>query len=246
MLCVARLSTPLGIRPLRLLVPLKADGVEIVDDWYSMGMRGSGSNTVQLDGAVVAADMALYADRLRPRLRPPPDVPDRAEPSTAGEGRRRIPANVLSPGLHIALTVIAASYLGAASGACDEAIRLVAGTSRADSEVSPRLAGLMVHEARVGWWALEAMLRETTDDSVGTRAQMVTTMLGKRQVILSSIRTAELAMELLGSMSYMNMQNFERTLRDVRAGITHPLTPEETLVAVGRANLVLDSGQPLP
>jgi alkylation response protein AidB-like acyl-CoA dehydrogenase len=230
--CVAQLETPSSTRPLSLLVPLRADGVEIVDDWDSMGMRGSGSNTVRLDDAFVPDDNVMYLDRRRPRLHPASNLPGPP-----------LGLDVLAPGLHISLTVIAASYFGAASGVCDEAIKLAARSARADSPATNRLAGLMINEERVGRWALEAMLRQTTDESLGSREQMVTTMLGKRQVILSSIRTAELAMELLGASSYMRRQTFERALRDVRAGITHPLTPEQTLFTVGRANLALAAAE---
>jgi hypothetical protein len=37
---------------------------------------------------------------------------------------------------------------------------------------------------------------------------------------------------------------FERTLRDVRAGITHPLGPESTLVEVGRSALQAAADSP--
>jgi alkylation response protein AidB-like acyl-CoA dehydrogenase len=82
------------------------------------------------------------------------------------------------------------------------------------------------------------MIRQTTDESLGTREQMVTTMLGKRQIVLSSIHAAELTMEILGSKSYMRNEIFERTLRDVRAGLTHPLPPDQTLLEVGRSALM--------
>ena len=137
------------------------------------------------------------------------------------------------PGLHISLPIIAASYLGAATGVRDLALRKVAGTPEPRAAVA-HLAGLLTHEVRAGWWAMQGIAARTTDDSLGTTAQMVTTMLGKRQIVLSSIRAAELAMELLGSQSYMNDAVFERVLRDVHAGVTHPLPPENTLLEVGR------------
>ena len=88
----------------------------------------------------------------------------------------------------------------------------------------------MTHEFRSAWWALDALIADTTDDALGSEGHFITTMLAKRQVILSSIRIVELAMELLGSRSYMRALPFEQALRDVRAGITHPLSPEKTLL----------------
>jgi alkylation response protein AidB-like acyl-CoA dehydrogenase len=107
----------------------------------------------------------------------------------------------------------------------------------ADDPIRQRLAGLLTHEFRSAWWALDALIADTNDDSLGTEGHFITTMLAKRQVILSSIRIVELAMELLGSQTYMRALPFEQALRDVRAGITHPLAPEKTLLEVGQSAL---------
>ena len=53
-------------------------------------------------------------------------------------------------------------------------------------------------------------------------------------------------MELLGSRSYMRALPFEQALRDVRAGITHPLSPEKTLLEVGRSALRHFAEEPGP
>ena len=101
----------------------------------------------------------------------------------------------------------------------------------------------MTSEFRSAGWALDRLIADTSDESVGCENHFVTTMLAKRQVILSSIRIVELAMELLGSRSYMRSLPFEQALRDVRAGITHPLSPEKTLEEVGRSALDFFAGQ---
>lgn len=223
----ANLLLPEGKRPVSVLAPLQTDGVEILDDWHAMGMRGSGSNSVRFTDVFVPREYALYVDepqRLAQHRRPAPTEP----------GREGAQPGILMPGLHISLPIIAASYLGAATGVRDLALQKVAGTPRAKGPAVAHLAGLLTHEVRAGWWAMQGIAARTTDDSLGTTAQMVTTMLGKRQIVLSSIRAAELAMELLGSQSYMNDAVFERVLRDVRAGVTHPLPPENTLMEVGR------------
>jgi alkylation response protein AidB-like acyl-CoA dehydrogenase len=225
LMCAGRVRTTSGIVPIRLLVPLRAAGVEIADDWSAMGMRASGSNSVILHDAFVPdANAFPFPAQLQPE-REGPSVEEASRGTEVGDGR-------LGGG----------GQTVGRSGAPDQ----LDGLSHrprvpvpSDMPTSPRLAGLMVNEATMGWWVLEAMIRETDDDSVGSVAQMITTLLGKRQIILSAIRTAELAMELLGSMSYRTSATFERTLRDVRAGITHPLTPEETLDAIGKVLLDL-------
>ena len=127
----------------------------------------------------------------------------------------------------------------------DRALRMTASRGEADA-AQLRIAGLLTHEFRSAWWALDALIADSTDDSLGSEGHFITTMLAKRQVILSSIRIVELAMELLGSRSYMRALPFEQALRDVRAGITHPLSPEKTLLEVGSSALEFFSDRSAP
>jgi alkylation response protein AidB-like acyl-CoA dehydrogenase len=251
----AKIGGPDSWRPISVLVPLHAPGVEIVPDWDSMGMRGSGSNSVQMTDAfvpeanVLYLRQALHSTRRRnvgnrdapgPRFDGPGDSPQQP----AADAEQGPQQGMLLPGLHISLAVIASAYLGAASGVRDNALRLIAGTPRAETPATHRLAGLMTQEWRTAQWVLDGLIHETTDVSIGTQQQFVATMVGKRQIVLSSIHIVELAMEMLGAKSYMKDQPFEQALRDVRAGITHPLSPEATLDQVGRTALAWASNHP--
>lgn len=220
-----------------VLIPTSDHRTEILPDWDAMGMRGSGSNAVSFTGVFVPEVNVLYFEPLR-------SLRDLAEPgATTGEAGDQSdapsetqPDATRRPGMQIALTVIAAVYLGAAGAMRNRALRLTA-ARRAGDPVQQRIAGLLTHEFRSAWWALNALIAATTDESLGTEDHFITTMLSKRQVTLSSIRIVELAMELLGSRSYMRELPFEQALRDVRAGITHPLPPEQTLLEVGKSAL---------
>ncbi len=165
----------------------------------------------------------------------PDRAPRRVPPAAPGDSDQQ-PAGHRLPGLQIALAVIASVYLGAAGAMRDRALRLAAETGKADP-AQQRIAGLLTQEYRSARWALDAYIAATTDDSVGSERHFITAMLAKRQVVLASIRVVELAMELLGSRSYLRALPFEQALRDVRAGITHPLSPEKTLLEVGRSAL---------
>ncbi len=225
----ARLHGSSGPRPITVLAPLHGEGVTILDDWDALGMRGSGTNSVSFDRAFVPVKNALYTEQRRPVT--PPPAPAAADARSDGGGGR--PGGLQMPGLHISLPIIGSVYLGLADAIFEKAVDMAAGTSRADNPGAGHLTGVMVSEIRLGWWALEGLVRQTTDASLGTRAQMVTTLVGKRQMVLSAIRTIEAAMELLGSATYLRGSAFERALRDARAGITHPAPPEATLVEVG-------------
>jgi acyl-CoA dehydrogenase len=104
----------------------------------------------------------------------------------------------------------------------------------------------MTQELRTGWWVLDSLVRETTDDSLGTQRQANDTLLAKRQIVLSSVAVVEAAIEMLGARSYMRDQPFEQALRDLRAAITHPLPPELTLTFVGRSVLEWAAAHPDP
>ncbi|MGO9560468.1 MAG: acyl-CoA dehydrogenase family protein [Acidimicrobiales bacterium] len=225
----ARLHGPSGPRPITVLAPLEGKGVTIVDDWDALGMRGSGTNSVRFDQAFAPAKNALYTKDRAPAIVAP--APDSENTRSDGDGGR--PSGLRLPGLAISLPIIGSVYLGLADAVFEQAVEMVAGTSRADNPGAGHLTGVMVSEIRLGWWALEGMVRQTTDASLGTGAQMVTTLVGKRQMVLGAIRTIEAAMELLGSATYLRGSTFERALRDARAGITHPAPPEATLVEVG-------------
>ena len=254
----AKIGEPDSWHAISVLVPLDSPGVEIVPDWDAMGMRGSGSNSVQMTDAFVPEENVLYlrqAQRGTPgrdlQRRPgrdvqvdrPADFQQQSGSPNESEGPLQ---GMLLPGLHISLPVIASAYLGAASGIRDTALRLVAGTPRANTPANHRLAGLMTQEWRIAQWVLDGLIQETTDDSVGTHRQFVATMVGKRQIVLNSIHIVELAMEMLGAKSYMKDQPFEQALRDVRAGITHPLSPEATLDQVGMTSLAWARNHPEP
>jgi len=225
-----------------VLIPTSDPGTEIIPEWDAMGMRGSGSNPVSFSEVFVPDKNILNFGPLwaltgRPGAGgggggggQPDDEPGDDPPGDQREAGHRLPA------LQIALAVIASVYLGAAGAMRDRALRITARSGRADA-VQERIAGLLTQEFRSAWWALDALIDATDDDSLGTETHFVTTMLAKRQVILSSIRIVELAMELLGSRTYMRSLPFEQALRDVRAGITHPLSPEKTLLEVGRSAL---------
>jgi alkylation response protein AidB-like acyl-CoA dehydrogenase len=231
-----------------VLIPASAPGTEIVPDWDAMGMRGSGSNPVIFTDVFVPEDNIMYLRPIRSLgggqapadqdgdAAPPPARPGNGGRPAVANGQSGAPDSLRMPGLQIALTVIAAVYLGAAEGVRDQALRMTA-RQGADDPAKQRLAGLLTHEYRSATWALDTIIMDTDDDSLGTEDHFITTMLAKRQVILSSIKVVELSMELLGSRTYMRSLPFEQALRDVRAGITHPLAPDKTLFEVGKSVL---------
>ena len=235
-------------RTTTVLVPTTDPGFAILPEWDAMGMRGSASNPVTFTGVFVPSanvidfEQVWALDHENENGDGNAQAGSRSGPRPGGPRRGGRPGGDIReaghrlPGLQIALPVIASVYLGAAGGVRDRALRMAAGKGEYDP-AQLRIAGLLTQEFRSAWWALDALIAETTDESLGSERHFTTTMLAKRQVVLSSIRVVELAMELLGSKSYMRGLPFEQALRDVRAGITHPLSPEKTLYEIGKSAL---------
>lgn len=200
-----------GLRVLNMGVPVGADGVSVVDDWDALGMRGTGSGQVSFDRVFVPDDRIL-ADRPHGVIDPP-----------------------LQAILTIALPIIAGAYLGIADSAYAAAVAGAA--SRAEDAGVQRQLGLMSSRRREAAWALEGVLVEIGDDPAPSVDLLDSVLAAKRAVVLAAVEICDLAMEVAGGSAYRKGSVIERSVRDVRAGMFHPLTPERSLVHAGRLAL---------
>jgi alkylation response protein AidB-like acyl-CoA dehydrogenase len=202
-------------------VPMKSDGVRIIETWDALGMRATASHDVQLDNVFVSEAQVVTRrpwGRIDPALR--------------------------NAGVHFAPPV-AAVYYGVAVGARDEAIRVVAQRKRGDGQplvedpIVQRQIGLIENKLRISWWSLLGALDELGDDYIPDERAMNLVMIAKRQMLEDAGEIVDLAMEAVGGSSYFKRSPLERAYRDVRAGKYHPLTPEKTLFFSGRLALGL-------
>jgi alkylation response protein AidB-like acyl-CoA dehydrogenase len=207
-----------GARVLNVAVPFTSDGVSIVENWDTMGMRGTASHDVVFEDVFVPAERVL-ADR----------------PYGTIDG----PLQVISS---IAFPVISAVYLGIAEGAFGHVVEQYA--DRVADQSTQRRVGLMRHRLQVASWALDGALTAIGDDPPASMANVVAVMAAKREIVLASAEVTDLAMELGGARTYRAGSPIGRAHRDVRAGRFHPFDPETTLVHAGREALGLASDQP--
>ena len=202
-----------GRRVLNMSVPFASDGVTVLDNWDTLGMRGTGSNDVVLDDVFVP-DERVLADR---------------------------PHGVIDPALlvisSIAFPIISAVYLGVAEAAYAAAVQAAA--SKQDDVVVQRQIGLMSHKLRIASWALEGALDAVGDDPDPSVDRFVAVMAAKREIALAGVEVCDLAMEVAGGPAFFKGSTIERSYRDIRAAKFHPLTPEQTLVHAGRVALGL-------
>jgi acyl-CoA dehydrogenase len=194
-------------------VPLKSDGVKILDTWKVLGMRGTGSHDIQLEGVF---------------------IPE------AAAGLRR-PAGKWHPFMHticlIALPVVYAAYLGTAEAARELALRLAA--RRKDDPVLPLAVGELeraIVTARLIHADMVALAASAKPGPEATAA-----MLTRRGILGDAVVLAvEKAMEAAGGAGFYRDAGLERLFRDVQASRYHPLPDKVQARVTGRVLLGLD------
>lgn len=202
-----------GRRVLNMAVPIGDDGVSVVDNWDTLGMRGTASNDIVIDDVFVP-DAKVLANRPYGVIDPPLQV-------------------IVS----IAMPIISAVYLGVAEAAYRAAIE--AAVAKAQDVIVQRQIGLMAHRLTVASWALDRALDEIGDDPDPSVHRFAAATTAKREIALAGVEVCDIAMEVGGGAAFFKGSTIERCYRDIRAAKFHPLTPEQTLVHAGRLALGL-------
>ncbi len=202
-----------GPTVLHFALPLNGAGVRLADTWKVLGMRGTGSHDVLLEGAFV--------------------------PEAAVSGRRT--PGVWHPLIHtvalVAFPLIYSVYVGVAEAARDLALEH-ARTKRDNPDVQ-LLVGEMENELAGARLALEDMVAFSAAAQPGpeTTHRIMTdrTLAGR-----GAIRTVEKAMEVAGGGAFYRRAGIERLFRDVQAARYHPMQEKTQLRYSGRLALGLD------
>ena len=202
-----------GPTVVHFMIPFDAPGVTLHDNWRTLGMRGTGSHDVTLDGVF---------------------VPD------AAVGARR-PSGRWSPVWHvvatIALPIVYSVYVGVAEAARDIAVREA--TRRRDDPATQELVGALDTELTAARLALRAMVEAASRERVGPDVTN-DVMLGRTLVGQAVLRTAELAMEAAGGAAFFRSAGLERLFRDMQGARYHALRGPAQRRYAGRFALGLD------
>lgn len=194
-------------------VPFGAEGVSLRDTWRVMGMRGTGSNDVDLKDVFV--------------------------PDAAISGRR--PQAKWHPLFHaismLAFPIIYSAYLGVADGARAKAIAVA--RKRPEDEALTLLVGEMENAHALAEMSLEAMIAIAETSKPGpettSRSMVRRTLAGQ-----AAIDTVTRAMEVAGGASFYRDLGLERAFRDIQAARFHPLQEKPQQRYTGRLALGLD------
>ncbi|MBL8642563.1 MAG: acyl-CoA/acyl-ACP dehydrogenase [Rhodospirillaceae bacterium] len=177
-------------------LPMTSPQVKIAETWRTLGMRGTGSHDVVIEGHVV--------------------------PEAAVSARR--PAGEWHPLFHIIATIafplIYSVYVGVAERARDIALDLA--KRKPASRHTLGTAGRMETELNGARLALNFMLAAVrlNTPSAATVNQV---MMGRQLVERHAIAAVELAMELAGGAGFYRAVRLEQRFRDIQAARYHPL-----------------------
>ena len=206
-----------GPTVLHCTIPFDAPGLEVQDTWRTLGMRGTGSHDVVLDGVF---------------------VPD------AAIGVRRPPGQ-WGPVWHvvatIALPLIYAVYVGIAEAARALALRQVAGR-RHDPDIQ-QMVGLMEKELAIARMALRQMVNAAASGPMGLETTNEV-LIGRAVAGPAAIRTVEVALEVAAGPGFFRDLGLERLFRDVQGARYHPVRGSAQLLYSGRLALGLDVNGP--
>lgn len=200
-----------GQTVLHFMVPLNAKEVTIETNWRAMGMRGTGSHQVHIDGFFVA-DAAVALKRSRGDWHPM--------------------FHLISM---IAFPLIYSAYYGVAEALRDAALSAVKRRPLTPQLID--LVGALDTELAAARIALADMLTlsngqpgpDTTNRMFQDRSNLVRALLA----------TADKALELAHGGGYLRTNTVERLFRDIQAARYHPLAPHVQRDLAGRMALGL-------
>ena len=177
-------------------IPMSSPHLRIDPVWKTLGMRGTGSHDVVIDGHVVP-DAAIALKR------------------KAGEWHPLF--QIITT---IAFPLVYSVYLGVAESACSIALGL-ASRRRPDHNLL-QLLGRMQTELKGAELARRMML-EATQHGHCDADTVNEVMTGKALVTAHALRAVELAMEAAGGAGFYRAPGLERRFRDIQGARYHPL-----------------------
>jgi alkylation response protein AidB-like acyl-CoA dehydrogenase len=181
---------------LHFAIPMDSPHLKVLNTWRALGMRGTGSHDVLIDGHIVP-EAAIIVRR------------------KAGEWHPlfQIIATVAFP-------LIYAVYLGVAESARDIAIELA--KRKPPSQLTIQLAGRMDTELAAARLSHQSMLAAARLNAPSA-SSVNQVMIGRQLVERHAIATVDHAMQLAGGAGFYRATGLERRFRDIQAARYHPL-----------------------
>jgi len=186
-------------------VPLRADGVVLLDDWDTLGMRGTGSKTVRLTDVFVP-DSAVTLVRPQEGFHP-----------------------VFHVILAVAMPLIMSAYVGIAQRAAALVTEHARQQARRKQHVGPALAAMHneLITAELNWRDLVRMANDLAFTPGMANSHEVVSR--KTNTANACMAVVTQALAIAGGPGYYRSFNLERLFRDIQAARYHPLPEPDQL-----------------
>jgi len=192
-------SAAFGEEVLHFPVPMNAPGITVLNDWRTLGMRGTGSQTVKLE-TVRIPDSAIALRR---------------------------PRGAWHPIWNVVLTVVMPLIMSVYMGIAQKAAQLAIANLRRKKTAKPHLASLvgeMNNDLVAAEVQLNDMLRITNNYDFEPIDQNGHDILARKTNVANAvIGVVTKAMEIVGGEGFYRGFGLERLFRDIQAARYHPL-----------------------
>ena len=194
------------------------EGVTVLDNWRTLGMRGSGSNDILIEGAF---------------------VPDAAIAMRRAPGKWHPFFTVVAA---VALPIVMSVYVGVAEAAAELARRLAA--KRLGDPSVVYLVGEMENALATAQIAIQSAIDIANNYDFEQTDQTASAILVRKTIIANAVReVAEKALQVAGGGAFFRAVGLERLLRDLHGAQFHPMQEKRQRQFTGRLALGLD---PIP
>jgi alkylation response protein AidB-like acyl-CoA dehydrogenase len=188
-----------GWQVLHFAVPLKSEGVCVLNDWHTLGMRGTGSHTVRLDNVYIPESSVTLR---RPR------------------GEFHPIFNVIAAA---ALPLIMSVYVGIAQKAAREAVEFAKRQKQPKPHLPDAIGG-MLNQLASAEVHLKDMIRLANNLDFEPENQIGQDALSRKTNVANAcVSVVTRAMEIVGGQGFYRGFGLERLFRDVQAAKYHPL-----------------------
>jgi alkylation response protein AidB-like acyl-CoA dehydrogenase len=203
-----------GPMVLHFALPMKDPAVRILETWDSLGMRGTASHEVEIDGVF---------------------IPDAGISGSRTPGKWHPLFHIISM---IAFPLIYSVYAGVADGARETALGLARGRNQDALGVLAVGDLEQAHAAMDVAWTAMVEAGSTSEPGVATTSRVMTL---KGLVGRAALDVGTKALETAGGAGFHRKAGLEQRFRDLQGARYHPLTDRQQQTLAGRLALGLDA-----
>jgi acyl-CoA dehydrogenase len=207
-----------GAEVLHFALPVRSPGVIVRDDWDAIGMRGTGSSSIELNEAFVADESISM----------------------------RRPGGVWHPSWSVIMTVAPPIYMAPYVGAAERAAAMAKETARSrapaamQDPINLQALGELENSLALMQMAFREMVELAREYDFEPNVERASQMLARKTITTKAVlETVNAAIEVVGGSALFRRVGIERLLRDVQGAPFHPLPEKKQLAFTARVALGL-------